>query len=240
MALGLTVALMSERASVLVAGALAVVGSAWFAAAPASRSWRAAGIARRPLAVLSGRGLRTVVICIVATAFMTGAVQVALSSLAVQQGSPGAAGLLLTVYGVGSVLFGVWYGAREWKWPVAARYLALLVLITVLTLPLALARTIPAALVLSVPAGLGFAALITCETRLIGSLAATGTEAQAFNWSVAAIAVGFAAGSAAAGSVVEVAGVSEAVLMGAGVVAVAAGLAARSRRYLAVAEPPRR
>jgi predicted MFS family arabinose efflux permease len=156
----------------------------------------------------------------------------------VQQGSPSAAGLLLTLYGVGSVLFGAWYGAREWKSPVASRYLALLVSITVLTLPLALAKTIPAALVLSVPAGLGFAALISCETYLIRGLAASGTETQAFNWSVAAIAIGFAAGSAAAGAVVEVAGVSEAVLLGVGVVALACGLAAASRRHIDVAEAP--
>ncbi len=240
LALALTVAVMSARASVLVAGVLAVLGTAWFAASPASRSWRATRVARRRAGVLSTRGLRTVVICIVATAFMTGTVQVALSSLAVQQGSPSAAGLLLTVYGVGSVLFGTWYGARPWQWPVASRYLALLVLITLLTLPLALARTIPAALVLSVPAGLGFAALVSCETRLIGGLAPSGTETQAFNWSVAAIAAGFAAGSAAAGSVVEVAGVSEAVLLGVAAVALACGLAARSRRYLDVVEAPLR
>jgi MFS family permease len=236
--LALTLEVMSARASVLVAGALAVAGTAWFASSWASRRWRNADVMRRDAAGFWSRGLRAVIICIIATAFMTGAVQVALSSFAVQQGSPSAAGMLLTVYGVGSLVFGVWYGSRDWRWPLASRYVVLLVLISVLTLPLAFARTIPAALALSLPAGLGFAALISCETHLIGGLAATGTKAQAFNWSVAAIAAGFAAGSAAAGWVVEVAGVTDAVLLGVTVVALASGLAAGSRRYLQAVEAP--
>jgi len=236
--LALTLEVMPAAATVLVAGGLALAGTAWFASSPASRRWRSGGVVRGHTAVFRSPGLRVLIICIVATAFATGAVQVALSSLAVQHGSPSAAGALLTVYGLGSLLFGVWYGAREWSWPPASRYVLLLILIAVLTLPLAFASTIPAALVLSLPAGLGFAALISCETRLIGGLAATGTEARAFNWSVAAIAAGFAAGSAAAGWVVEIAGVGEAVLLAVAVVALASGLAAGSRRHLHLIEAP--
>jgi MFS family permease len=240
LALALALAVMSARASVLLAGALGVAGTAWFAASPASRGWRGTCVSRRRAGVLLTPGLRTVVICIVATAFTTGAVQVALASLAVQQGSPSAAGLLLTVYGTGSVLFGTWYGTREWKWSVAARYQALLLMITVLTLPLALAKTIPAGLALSLPAGLGFAALISCETALIRGLAAPGTETQAFNWSVAAIGAGFTAGSVAGGSAVETAGIGDAVLLGTAVVALAAALAVRSRHHMVVIEAPAR
>ena len=64
-------------------------------------------------------------------------------AFAVEEGhSAGLAGILLSAMAVGSLLGGLWYGARHWSGPIVTRYLGLQVLFTLGLLPLLVADSI--------------------------------------------------------------------------------------------------
>jgi hypothetical protein len=94
------------------AGAMLLVGTAAFAAEPASRGWRPDPV-RSHGRDNPGRspGLRTLILVMVALSSVYGAVQVGLAAATSALGSVGSAGPLLAVWGVGSLLGG-WIATR--------------------------------------------------------------------------------------------------------------------------------
>jgi hypothetical protein len=90
------------------AGAMLLVGTAAFAAEPASRGWRPDPV-RSHGRDNPGRspGLRRLILVMVALSSVYGAVQVGLAAATSALGSVGSAGPLLAVWGVGSLLGGL-------------------------------------------------------------------------------------------------------------------------------------
>ena len=114
-------------AGMVVSAAFYSVAAIGFATAPASRAWRpeesVGAHARRSACAprASGRS-RSPPRC-AAVAF--GALEVALTAFAEEQGSRGAVGPLITVWSIGSLVGGLVYGARTWSSPASRRFLIL-------------------------------------------------------------------------------------------------------------------
>lgn len=237
-AAGLATAL-SPAVGMFLCAALYLTASAGFATAPAAR--RAATPEEQPERTRAGAlragGMRTLVFAGAVTAVSFGALEVALPAFAEAEDSRGAVGPLITIWALGSVVGGLWYGGRSWESPAEKRFLILMALLALGSAPLAFAPSIGVMAVLLVFTGLALAPLATTEYALVDRLAPPGTETEAYSWQIVANVVGAAAGSIIAGVLAEQVSVEWA-LATAGI-ACAAGLmvAVAGRRSLRPAAP---
>jgi MFS family permease len=226
-----TVLLVSPSAAILACVAITLAGTATLASSPHARCWRPYHPhPRRPRAgAVASRPLRLLLLSIGLTGFWWGALQVGFPALAVHAGSRQAAGVMLGLVSVGGVLGGLVYGARRWHLSLDRRYPALLALMAVLLIPLTVAHSLAAGITLSVLAGLAMTPAISCQNTLVGAAAPADAMTEAFAWTTAATFAGIAAGSVAAGALVDVAGVGGPFASASAALAVAAAVAAASR-----------
>jgi MFS family permease len=209
------IAWFSASAAVLLTALVGIVGTALFVATPLTRDppVRERAVGRR--SALASRGLRVVLVSGALMGLGVGAVEVALPALAAHSRSHGAAGLLLALWSVGSMLGGLLYGMRSWRLPPIPRYAVLLVFIGVATAPLILARSVLAGVPLSLIAGIGYAPALACQYLLIGRLAPREAIGEAFTWSTASLIFGIAGGAAISGSLVQHVGLASSFALGA-------------------------
>lgn len=206
----LVITIGSPAVAVGLLGAVCLGGTTLFLRSPWLRAEPAgAGVERsRRTSALASPELRALLAPIALTGAGLGAIEVGLPSLALHAGSRPASGLLLAMWSVGSMIGGLWYGARAWRSPLARRYRMLLALAVLCTAPLIAARSIPAGVVCSLLAGLTIAPMFSCQYALVGRAVRRGSETEAFTWVSAALIGGLAAGSAIGGAVIGSGGVS--------------------------------
>lgn len=229
------VATASPAAAVLLATAIAVAGTVWFATAPASKRWHDARRPESRRTAITVRGLWIVLGVTALMGFGIGAVEVGLPGLAVAAGSHAAAGLLLALWSMGSMVGGLAYGSRTWRAPTTARYPVLLLLVVVTTAPLILAQSLAAGVPLSLLAGVGYAPMLACQYAIVGALAPSEVATEAFTWTTAGLIAGIAGGNAVAGSLVQAGGIGKAFAVACLATGFAAAVAAGSRRRLLAA-----
>jgi len=181
--------------------------------------------------------MRTLVFSGAVSAIGFGGLEVALPAFAEAEGSRGAVGPLITIWALGSVIGGLWYGARSWESSVEKRFLTLMALLALGSAPLPFAPSVGVMGVLLVFTGLALAPLATTEYALVDRLAPPGSETEAYSWQIVANVMGAAAGSLIAGVLAEDVSVQWA-LATAGI-ACAAGfvVAVAGRRSLRPARP---
>ncbi len=232
------VAVASPAVTLAVVGGVLVVGTGWLSAQPHSRRAQPS-LARRggvtgPLAAGS---LRALLVSIGVTGFALGALRIGLLGYADAHQILTAGGLLFTLLGVGSLAGGLVYGARTWRRPVVDRYRLLLAGFAMAVLPTALPGPVAIMAVLAILAGVLLAPVTICEFSLVPSCAPPGTVTEAYSWSIAATFAGAAAGTAAAGPLVDAAGWRSAVLAAGGALLLAAVVASRVRSALSASAP---
>jgi MFS family permease len=207
LALGLG-SVWSSGGALIVCGLVILAGTLAFAAQPASRRWRPDRDATRPRGgSLRSPAIRTLVLVLVCTGAVFGAVDVGVTAAATQLGSTAAAGPLLGLWGVGSLLGGVAAtrlggGARR------ARGLTML-LIAVALGHAALIVTTGSALAIGavlVVAGASIAPTFASIYAMVDRAAPAGARTEAFAWLMTASSTGGSAGAAAAGALVQSAG----------------------------------
>ena len=216
-------ALWSTGAAVAAAGAILLVGTAALAAQPASRAWRPvprAATARG--GALRAPGMRTLVAVLVAVGLLFGAVEVAVTATAGALGSATAAGPLLGLWGLGSLVGGAVatragggiHGAAGFTLMLGALAAGHLALVAAGGSLIALGAGLLAA---------GAAIAPTCAGAyaLVERVAPSGTMTEAFAWLATALAVGSAAGAAAGGALTQHAGATGAFLLAGGAGALA-------------------
>jgi MFS family permease len=229
-----------DPALALMAAAVALfVATVLFARSPESRAMPASRVRRtageHPLRRASIRALLAVT---AGVGFTFGAAEVAISASAEEAGSPGALGLLLAAYCVGSLTAGL---ASAHRGPSASPVRGLLTLIALCTVGHGLLAAAPSLALLGaglVIAGGAIAPLFTVVYSLCGRLAAEGTATEAFTWLGSGLFAGAALGAAIAGGLVSA--VSPAAAFGAAALATGiAGLAvAASASALRPADEP--
>ncbi|WP_328491868.1 MFS transporter [Streptomyces sp. NBC_00414] len=234
---------------VFVIGPL-LVGLSGIVATPAAAIAAAAGVtpagtvavacgtvmrARRPrpshvrtngLGPLRLSGFTVLLGCVGALGAGFGAVSVAVPSYATEQSghdSAALAGLLLGVWGLGSALGGLWYGARPPRSPLSRQLAWLLGCVAVSLAALAVMPG-PAALGAALALGGGvIAPSLTVYISLVGRIVPPGMLTEAHTWIAAVPVAANAVGGAVAGTVVDrPGGVTWAFVMAGTIVAVAA------------------
>jgi MFS family permease len=231
---GAIAGLASPRLAVLTAAVVSLVGTTLFATAPATRrveSSRRGGALR---AVLQCQPLQILFMVDLLLGLQLGVVEVGLPALAIHEGSHGAAGILLSLWSIGSLAGGLIYGARHWI-SSSERQLAMLLLgSAVVTLPLAIAWGLTSAFVLAAVAGVCGAPLFSRLYSLVGDHAPETATGTAFSWNTAALVAGIAGGSALAGVSVSDLGVHAPFLLSAGFGVVAAAITITAGARLSV------
>ena len=199
------IAISSPSAALLFAIGLSAAGTIAFATAALSRGWRSDDTVRRPRAgALAAPGMRTLMYAIAPTGVAFGVLEVAMPGFAVSQGRPaGLAGIFLSAMAVGSLLGGLWYGARRWSGPIVTRFLGLQALFTLLLLPLLLATSTWSMAVLMAIAGLALAPSAAAGYLVVDHVAPPGTVTEATTWVMTANVAGGALGAALGGIVVQ-------------------------------------
>jgi MFS family permease len=199
------VSVASPAAALLVACGFALAGTLVLVTSPASRAWRPtlAERERHLLGALASPGVRTLVAATAPVGFALGATEVTMTAFASHHGSRAAAGALLALWAVGSAAGGLAYGAREHGLEPGPRWVRLAALFPLCSAPLLVAPSIPVMAPLAVIAGLCLAPLLAAVNQLIGDVAPPGAVTEAFAWPITAIALGAAAGSAAAGAIAQ-------------------------------------
>ncbi|MBO3746714.1 MFS transporter [Streptosporangiaceae bacterium NEAU-GS5] len=179
---------------------------------PAPASSRASGVLRlRGVALLAGGAAA------IGTVF--GATQVGVTSFTAALGQPGSAGAIYGTFSAASMVGGIVYGARKWRWSPSRRLVLLLALLVFAAALPSVAATAPPALTYGFMyaavalAGLVIApAVITAYTmveRLVGAEART----EAYTWLGGAIGLGIATGAAIAGRLTDAFGPAAAFLV---------------------------
>jgi MFS family permease len=196
----------------VVAAALAIIGTIPFLAARSSEpvptpssgsqaAWRVPGLWVL-VAVSSMLG------------FTFGGFDVDLVAFATHHGAAAIAGLLLGLVAFGSMLAGLWYGARRWRLDLAVRLRVSLMTLAVGALPTIAAANMwqmaPAALLV----GLSIAPSLIAASGLVQRVVPADCLTEGFVWQTTGINIGVAGGTALAGLLVDTVGVRWALVAG--------------------------
>lgn len=212
---------VSTGAALVAAGALLALSTLAFAVSPASRTWRPEVVERRHGA-LRAPGMRTLAAILLATGLVFGGVEVAVTASAEAFAAKAAAGPLLGLWGLGSLIGGIVAARLGGGARTASGLVALLVLVGVTHGALAFA-TGPAVLgALIIIAGATIAPTFATVYAMVDAVAPKGTTTEAFAWLATSAAVGASGGAALSGALTDVAGAPTAFA----VAALAAGAAA--------------
>jgi MFS family permease len=217
------VVVFEPAAAILLSAAAMVAGTFALVAALPAGGGRAAGEPRPGrLGALAVPGIRTLVASMLPVGFAFGALEVALPAFADHEGQPELAGVLISMWALGSVAGGLTYGARPRRGSLASVHLRVALLLPLSFLPMALATSPATMALLVVPAGLLISPLIATRNELAGMVAPAGARTEAYTWPLTALVAGIALGAAASGALADATSWQTAVL----VAAVAAALGA--------------
>lgn len=189
---------------VVVASVLMVVGALWFAMNPVVRAWGAAEqTPRRLLGAFAYPGMRTVALAALGFGVTVGFVEVAVPAFAKAAGHASMGGLMLSLWSVSSVIFGVVYGMRPWPRPMHLRLPVLLGGFALLSFLLAIPATLVGLGVVLFLVGTLITPQSTAHSAAIEQVTPNGMAAEAFGWVITSVTVGLAIGQALSGQLIE-------------------------------------
>ncbi len=132
-----------------------------------------------------------------------GLYEIAVTAFAAGRGTPAAAGVILALASVGGAAGALFYGSRDWKWPVSRQFLVVVGLMTGGLLMLAPITSLPLFALASVVAGAPMAPVIASQSVLVSRLAPREMLAESFTWGATCLLGGISAGIAAGGMLAE-------------------------------------
>ncbi|MGE5131664.1 MAG: MFS transporter [Gemmatimonadota bacterium] len=208
---------VDPAAGVTAAVLLCVTGTLLFAAqrrtepppgrpAPARPAGAAAGPARparRGGARLPARGLLTLVPVYCFLGAMFAAVDVSTVAFAAARGHKPLAGVWLGLYALGSAAGGLWYGSRAWRAPLATRFAFTLGAAVTAAATFWLAPGLAVLAAVMLVSGLAISPTLIAGYGLVEQQAPAQRRTEGMTWLSSAISVGVAAGSPAAGHLID-------------------------------------
>ncbi len=200
------VSLWSAQGALLVVNGIGVLGALSVVVSPPSRAWRSAPREAHWLGALRSSGLLALLGAFLAVGGAMGSIAVAAVSYADEHGGDHVYGWLMAGIGLGALIGGTAYGARQWTGEPTRRLQVLVALLAVCYLPLMLMPGPVTMTLLTVVAGLFLAPAIACAFVLVDRHAPRGTVTEAFSWLVTTFTVGASVGTGLTGPVVEAGG----------------------------------
>src|SRR5215207_10019080 len=209
-----------------VAAVVGGIGTLLIAVTEPVRAWRPderhAGSA---LGALESRGVLTLVGLCVCLGTGFGGTEVGFPAFAEHHGGAELGSIPLSLFAAGSLVGGLVAGARVTMAPLQLLRISTVLLMVGLGLPL-LGWSLPSMAVLAFVAGLAIAPVVMSAYGLVDAVAARGTAAEAFSWLTTAVFVGFSAGMALGGILIDVYGAKTSFVLAIAAAAVGVVLAA--------------
>ncbi|OKJ96945.1 MFS transporter [Streptomyces sp. CB03234] len=202
----LLVSLWSPAAALLVINAIGVLGALSVVLSEPSRTWRSAPREAHWLGALRSPGLLALLGSFFFVGLALGSITVAGFAYAEDHGRESVYGWLMAALGLGALVGGAVYGARQWAGAPERRLRVLAGLLALGYLPLMLTPGVVAMTALAALSGVFLAPAIACAFIVVDRHAPRGTVTEAFSWLVTTFGVGAAAGTAVAGPVVQLSG----------------------------------
>ncbi|MFD7315329.1 MFS transporter [Streptomyces sp. NPDC059883] len=202
----LLVALWSPGAALLVINAVGVLGALSVVLSEPSRAWRSAPREAHWLGALRSPGLLALLGAFLFIGMALGSITVAGVAYADDHGDDSVYGWLMAALGLGALIGGAAYGARQWAGVPERRLRGIVALLALCYLPLTLTPGVVAMTALSALAGVFLAPALACAFIVVDRHAPRGTVTEAFSWLVTTFGVGTALGTGAAGPAVEAGG----------------------------------
>jgi len=195
------------RGTGIVVGATAmVIGGVGFAGTRTVRAWGpapAATVHPRGLGALGTPGMRTLALAALGFGMVIGFVEVGVPAVTAAAGAPALSGVMLGLWSVSSVIFGVAYSTRPWPRPMHVRLPVLLATFAVLVPLLAVPATLWGLALALLVVGTMITPQATAHSATIDTAAPAGTHTEAFGWVITAVTLGLAAGQSVSGQLVE-------------------------------------
>jgi MFS family permease len=207
---------------VVTAFTLAAVGSLLFAAQRRTEPPPAPHGHRNGPSAMRTAGLRVLFVVGAAVGAILGALEIALVAFADAQHAKSLSGVLIAGLAVGSMVSGIGWGTVHWRLPLRRRLAGALVLLTLLSVPLALVRDVWLMLPFVVLAGISLSPSLISSFTLAELLVPRAAVTEAFTWIGTALGLGVAVGASVAGKIVDVWGANASFL----VATIAAGVGA--------------
>lgn len=180
---------------------------------------------------IGSSGLRTMIPIFLLTGSTFGAIDVAVVAYAGEHGHRALAGPILAAFAVGSMLAGLWYGARHWRKPMDRRFVVGLGLLATGLAPLPFATSPWALFPLVFVTGLAISPTVIPAYGLVERLMPAHQLTEGLTWVSTSIGVGVAIGTSVAGRLADAYGGSTALVypLGASWLALGVGLAGAHR-----------
>ncbi|GAB3457079.1 MFS transporter [Actinophytocola sediminis] len=210
---GLLVAAPWAGTGVVAGTVCMVVGSVGFALTSVVRSVRPVRVpAGRLLGALAYPGMRTVALAALGFGVTVGFVEVAVPAAATEAGQAPMGGVLLAMWSLTSVAFGLYYAVHPWPRRMNQRLPALLGMFALLIAPMAIPTSLFWLAVVMLVAGIWITPQSTAHSTAIELVTPKGTATEAFAWVVTSVTLGLAAGHSTSGYLVEHVGIPAAFL----------------------------
>lgn len=132
-----------------------------------------------------------------------GAFEVSTVALTTQAGQPGTAGVILALWAVSSGLGGLWFGSRQVRSSLPTQIAAAAMLLSLGLLPAVLLGSIPTLIAAAILSGVAIAPALIISFALAERLVAREALTEGLTWVTSGINVGFSAGVALAGTLVD-------------------------------------
>jgi predicted MFS family arabinose efflux permease len=137
---------------------------------------------------------------------MLAAIDLATVDSAAGHGHKPLAGVILGGYALGSMAGGLWYGSRAWRAPLRRRFTVTASAVAAGTATLWVMPGLAALSAVMLVSGLVLSPMVIGGFSLVEQQARPGRLTEGMAWLTSALAVGTAAGSAAAGQVIDAGG----------------------------------
>jgi predicted MFS family arabinose efflux permease len=157
---------------------------------------------------------------------------VSIPAFAEVHGSRAQGAYALACWASGSLLGGLWIGTRKPPRRPDLRFAGMLALLAAALVPPIFAPSLPVLCVLMLIAGVPIAPAFAASYGLVDELSLPGTSTEAFAWITTAIVAGVSVGTAVGGLVIEHAGSTESLALGAPCAAIGALLVIARRSSL--------
>jgi MFS family permease len=219
---------------VVTAFTLAAVGSLLFAAQTKTEPPPTPHEHRNGPSAIRTPGLRVLFVVGTAVGAILGTLEIALVAFADQENAKALSGVLIAGLALGSMASGIGWGTVHWRLPLRLRLVAVLVLLTVCSLPLLFITDVWVMLPFVVLAGVAVSPSLISSFTLAEVLVPRAAVTEAFTWIGTALGLGVAIGASVAGKVVDVYGANAAFLVATVAAAVAAVVVGLFQRLLHV------
>jgi hypothetical protein len=192
-------AVLGSLVAVAASGLLAGAGALGLASSKASRHALRAARSGNRRGALRSVGVRVLVLATFAMVTGFAAIDVSTVAAARRTAGNGAAGALIAVWSIGSLVGGMIFGMRSWPGRMSARIIFFVATITVFTAALIPISNLVALGVVLFVGGLNYAPCFSCINQVVQRIALPGAAAESFAWIGSGALIGAALGSAAGG-----------------------------------------